>query len=68
MLALVAVGFAQWRDRSQTVRPLVKGAIYTCPMHPEVVGERPGICPKCGMALEPSTASVTDAGEGGREL
>src|SRR5205085_10408940 len=26
---------------------------YTCPMHPEVVQWGPGICPKCGMALEP---------------
>lgn len=26
---------------------------YTCPMHPEVVQEGPGDCPKCGMALEP---------------
>ncbi len=25
---------------------------YTCPMHPEVVEERPGSCPICGMALE----------------
>src|SRR5262249_22589754 len=30
--------------------------IYTCPMHPEVVSDRPGSCPKCGMALEPRTA------------
>src|SRR5690348_1686946 len=28
-------------------------AIYTCPMHPEVRSDRPGSCPKCGMALEP---------------
>jgi Cu+-exporting ATPase len=27
--------------------------LYTCPMHPEVVQDRPGSCPKCGMALEP---------------
>ncbi|MFH1370146.1 MAG: heavy metal translocating P-type ATPase [Planctomycetota bacterium] len=27
--------------------------IYTCPMHPEVVKEGQGTCPKCGMALEP---------------
>ncbi len=26
---------------------------YTCPMHPEVVQDHPGNCPKCGMALEP---------------
>lgn len=26
---------------------------YTCPMHPEVRSDRPGACPKCGMALEP---------------
>ena len=29
------------------------GTIYTCPMHPEVRQDRPGHCPKCGMALEP---------------
>jgi P-type Cu+ transporter len=26
---------------------------YICPMDPEVVSDRPGPCPKCGMALEP---------------
>lgn len=25
--------------------------IYTCPMHPEVVQDKPGSCPKCGMRL-----------------
>jgi Cu+-exporting ATPase len=29
------------------------GAIYTCPMHPEIEQDHPGNCPKCGMALEP---------------
>ena len=27
-------------------------ALYTCPMHPEVQADKPGSCPKCGMALE----------------
>ena len=31
---------------------------YTCPMHPEVKQDRPGSCPKCGMALEPITISA----------
>ncbi len=26
---------------------------YTCPMHPEVREQAPGVCPKCGMTLEP---------------
>src|SRR5580765_8234908 len=26
---------------------------YTCPMHPEIIRDRPGSCPICGMALEP---------------
>ena len=25
---------------------------YTCPMHPEVLADKPGACPMCGMALE----------------
>jgi len=27
---------------------------YVCPMDPEILAERPGPCPKCGMALEPA--------------
>ena len=42
--------------------PAPKGTLYTCPMHPEVVQEGPGSCPKCGMALEPMTPSQEDTG------
>lgn len=34
------------------------GAIYTCPMHPEIRQEGPGTCPICGMALEPESPVV----------
>jgi len=29
----------------------VKSVTYTCPMHPEVIKDKPGKCPKCGMKL-----------------
>lgn len=37
------------------------GAIWTCPMHPQVRQEGPGTCPICGMALEPEDPSLDDA-------
>ncbi|HYQ94359.1 MAG TPA: heavy metal translocating P-type ATPase [Burkholderiales bacterium] len=36
------------------------GAVYTCPMHPEIRQAGPGNCPKCGMALEPVAPSADD--------
>lgn len=38
--------------------PAIPGAIYTCPMHPEIRQEGPGSCPICGMALEPETVTA----------
>jgi Cu+-exporting ATPase len=40
-----------------------KGAQYTCPMHPEVVQDGPGSCPKCGMALVPMEGAQEDDSE-----
>ncbi len=37
---------------SPAVERLPTGAAYTCPMHPEIHRQKPGSCPKCGMALE----------------
>ena len=37
------------------------GAIWTCPMHPEIRRDGPGTCPICGMALEPEAPSLDDA-------
>ena len=36
------------------------GTIYTCPMHPEVRQDHPGVCPKCGMTLEPEMPGLDD--------
>jgi Cu+-exporting ATPase len=36
------------------------GAIFTCPMHPEIRQDHPGNCPKCGMTLEPVLPTLED--------
>ncbi|WP_114238600.1 heavy metal translocating P-type ATPase [Dyella sp. C9] len=46
--------------------PALAGAVYTCPMHPEVQQVGPGHCPKCGMALEPMMPSLDE--DDGHEL
>ncbi|HED19436.1 MAG TPA: copper-translocating P-type ATPase, partial [Gammaproteobacteria bacterium] len=33
---------------------------YTCPMHPEIIQDHPGACPKCGMALESRTVEAEE--------
>ena len=41
--------------------PVDEGAIYTCPMHPEIRQAGPGSCPICGMALEPLVVTADAA-------
>jgi Cu(I)/Ag(I) efflux system membrane fusion protein len=38
-------------DSSKSVSPSGMVIIYTCPMHPEVILDKPGNCPICGMKL-----------------
>ena len=50
---------AKYLDASEKVtEPIVAGAIYTCPMHPQIQQVGSGTCPICGMALEPMTATA----------
>lgn len=35
-----------------TVKTNMVKTEYTCPMHPEVISDKPGRCPQCGMDLE----------------
>ncbi|NNG05647.1 MAG: heavy metal translocating P-type ATPase [Inquilinus sp.] len=58
---------AAYRDgRPKPAAPAPAGALYTCPMDPEIVQEGPGTCPKCGMALEPM--GIPDADQPNEEL
>jgi P-type Cu+ transporter len=47
-------------DRAATTEAQARGVEYTCPMHPEIVRDRPGSCPICGMALEPRTITLDE--------
>ena len=51
-----------------TIVPASGNTIYTCPMYPEVQQDRPGDCPKCGMALEPKTVTAGTDDEENAEL
>ncbi len=46
-------------DESRPQAGTEEAVIYTCPMHPEIENWGPGICPKCGMALEPKGMPAT---------
>jgi len=39
---------------------------YTCPMDPEIVSDKPGNCPKCGMKLTPIQKEMHDADKHGK--
>lgn len=48
VLSAATVGFAQKAGRSDSTH---HATVYTCPMHTDVVTDKAGKCPKCGMAL-----------------
>ncbi len=48
---------------SSTAPTPAAGAVYTCPMHPEIRQDQPGNCPKCGMTLEPVLPTLADDDE-----
>ncbi len=46
-----------------SAHPPTGKAEWVCPMHPEIVRDKPGSCPTCGRALEPTAARSADAGD-----
>jgi len=49
---------AKYLTDVKPVEPVIAGAVYTCPMHPQIQQVMPGSCPICGMALEPQTVTA----------
>lgn len=61
-LALLAIsmGLAACEDKKTTTVAATKEQTYTCPMHPQIVQNKPGTCPICGMDLVPFDKNNTD--------
>jgi len=52
---------AKYLEKDQKPAEVVpEGAIYTCPMHPQIRQAGPGFCPICGMALEPVAVTAEE--------
>ena len=55
-LLMITTAIAQHSDHGHDhEQEQEKKQKYTCPMHPEVVMDHPGNCPKCGMKLVPES-------------
>ena len=57
---------AHYLDGLPAEQKTLPGALFTCPMHPEIQQQGPGDCPICGMALEPE--EITADSEPSAEL
>ena len=56
--ALVAVGgVAFWIFHDSQSPAHEQHTQYTCPMHPQIISDKPGTCPICGMNLVPVVSS-----------
>ncbi len=59
LVQLVQLGAASAKPAAASSHPAADDAVeYICPMDPEVSQRGPGVCPKCGMALEPAAPPV----------
>jgi hypothetical protein len=61
VLFTVNVQSAAAQSKAQTTKSAKTKVVYTCTMHPEVMSDKPGKCPKCGMTLVKKTVAVKKA-------
>ncbi|HDQ25719.1 MAG TPA: hypothetical protein ENN43_03115 [bacterium] len=64
IIVLLAVAVAGAVFLAVNSRNAGSGQMYICPMHPQVVQDRPGSCPICGMDLVPMEQDSKESMEG----
>jgi multidrug efflux pump subunit AcrA (membrane-fusion protein) len=66
LLAAVPAGIIYYRGRKEAGSAQHK-ELYHCPMHPDYVSDKPGVCPICGMTLVKSEAPAAAAVQPGEK-
>jgi hypothetical protein len=62
VLAFVATSLTVAQQEKETKKADVKVA-YSCPMHKDATSAKAGDCPKCGMKMEKSSATMGEKKE-----
>lgn len=57
ILILCVVALPIFSQNDTTKAQVIDSVVYTCPMHPDVLSNKPGKCPKCGMDLVQKNSS-----------
>ncbi|MDP1675915.1 MAG: efflux RND transporter periplasmic adaptor subunit [Bacteroidota bacterium] len=56
LLASCTKNDGQQKQQTDSTAMAKSAPVYTCPMHPSVISDKPGACPVCGMALVKKSA------------
>ena len=59
-LLIFSLGLFAQSDSAKIQTTSIDSIIYTCPMHPEIISDKPGKCPKCGMDLVQKKSSTSE--------
>ncbi|MHB8205968.1 HlyD family efflux transporter periplasmic adaptor subunit [Mucilaginibacter sp.] len=60
LLSAMLVTACSDKKKQQASVQTKSGAIYTCPMHPQILEDHPGSCPICGMTLVKKSGQASE--------